>query len=792
MKQGEKSIQPTFFPPGQHPFLGSSSMRYDDMALQLAYMLPQNPHAAYSFPQPPLQDARMDSPQADLFPQQASTTSPDEPRSADIPELTPERSPMSEEPESSKSNTKSSTKAESVPPDPNAPAFLREMLGEIKYATFSAKLFERRLGGPKIGMNRKKKADGEEETGDLSTSQRRTRGSHGATVIEFLVKTEVVKEVLRTYVPHPYNPLKSLAHSYTKSPTGAVVLTRPTVLQLCGWSNTQFSYWARRSEAIACLSQYDERLAKVRAALEARIENGNWAVHLTNEEADAMDAAALASTGLATSSAEDIVTGKAVDAIVEQVKKRTGASQFIRGKHSSLDPFGKVLGDDFAHGLGRPPTSPKDETPIISSPTKSNPDLPELAGTGGGGGIRITDVRKRASEARKRGDPVPPDLVRAEEEARKIAAAKAMGKGKRGPGKSKGIAGGDNHGRGSAQEQLHAAAIIDMMQQGVLGGAGASSPVQQSQLNTNTGNQTEQLQGGQQADAIGGAGPSRQQTEFTPTPSTLMPTHPSLPHHEHTTPHFNGQPYTGLPNLFHHAPLRALAHQAEVHAHLMQSSRPSSSNIASAPGNNISSIVSSSSGDIGIHMDTDSFDPGPYTDLELSTMALIGIDPVQGPQHPAPENNNVGENGTPSSTDSTLLSASSLQDMIGPATSSHPAPEIASSSGIRTAHEASSYLAHRKATRGAQTFLPALEPIHTSDMVSMELESPTTSRSESYFLSSGPFSRLEESSERGCTRSEKRKGGAEGTNETSKKLRISARGGTDIISERNGIESDEG
>ena len=33
------------------------------------------------------------------------------------------------------------------------------------------------------------------------------------------------------------------------------------------------------------------------------------------------------------------ITGKGLDAIVEEVKVRTGASPFIRGKHSCLDPF---------------------------------------------------------------------------------------------------------------------------------------------------------------------------------------------------------------------------------------------------------------------------------------------------------------------------------------------------------------------------------------------------------------------------------------------------------------------
>ena len=37
--------------------------------------------------------------------------------------------------------------------------------------------------------------------------------------------------------------------------------------------------------------------------------------------------------------ATDGVTGKGLDLIIDEVKERTGASPFIHGKHSSLDPF---------------------------------------------------------------------------------------------------------------------------------------------------------------------------------------------------------------------------------------------------------------------------------------------------------------------------------------------------------------------------------------------------------------------------------------------------------------------
>ena len=43
--------------------------------------------------------------------------------------------------------------------------------------------------------------------------------------------------------------------------------------------------------------------------------------------------------------AEPNVTGKGLDALIDSVKRRTGASPFLRGKHASLDPFGAPGGD---------------------------------------------------------------------------------------------------------------------------------------------------------------------------------------------------------------------------------------------------------------------------------------------------------------------------------------------------------------------------------------------------------------------------------------------------------------
>jgi hypothetical protein len=188
------------------------------------------------------------------------------------------------------------------------------MLGADKWETFSSRLFERRLGV-------KGKSKGKNKSGDEDD------GKSGVSAIEFLVKVEVVKEILRTYVPHPYNPLKSLTHPYSHAPTGQVTLTRSTVLLLSGWSNTQFSYWARRAEAVSVLAEHDSRLRAVGTALARRLRDPRLAASDGDDDTD-----------------EDaLVTGKGLDAIVDEVKKRTGKSQFLRGKHSSLDPYGTAV-----------------------------------------------------------------------------------------------------------------------------------------------------------------------------------------------------------------------------------------------------------------------------------------------------------------------------------------------------------------------------------------------------------------------------------------------------------------
>lgn len=101
---------------------------------------------------------------------------------------------------------------------------------------------------------------------------------------------------------------------------------------LSGWSNTQFSYWARRAEGISVLAAHDERLHAVAVALQERIDAGGVLLDGTDE--------------IYHTQGSPNVTGKGLDIIIEEVKKRTGRSPFLRGKHSSLDPFGSTNNED--------------------------------------------------------------------------------------------------------------------------------------------------------------------------------------------------------------------------------------------------------------------------------------------------------------------------------------------------------------------------------------------------------------------------------------------------------------
>jgi hypothetical protein len=161
--------------------------------------------------------------------------------------------------------------------------------------------------------------------------------------------------ILICHNSHPYNPLKSLKHAYAPSPTGDVTLTRSIVLSLSGWSNTQFSYWARRVEAVSVLTPHDERLRTLGSVLQQRLKDDIGAepiMHLDlSEEGRSETPNSTSASGQSSCFQQDLdyvqgMTGKGLDVIIDEAKKRTGASQFLRGKHSSLDPFGAIYVED--------------------------------------------------------------------------------------------------------------------------------------------------------------------------------------------------------------------------------------------------------------------------------------------------------------------------------------------------------------------------------------------------------------------------------------------------------------
>lgn len=84
-------------------------------------------------------------------------------------------------------------------PDPHAADFIREKLGELRWTIFSSRLAERRTASQKP-----KKSDAPAAATNGPTSPLDAfsgdKGA-GASALDFLVKVEVVKSVLRTYVP---------------------------------------------------------------------------------------------------------------------------------------------------------------------------------------------------------------------------------------------------------------------------------------------------------------------------------------------------------------------------------------------------------------------------------------------------------------------------------------------------------------------------------------------------------------------------------------------------------------
>lgn len=76
--------------------------------------------------------------------------------------------------------------------DPYAAAYLRDQLGDEKWEIFSSRLFERRFSGQNPRTKNKSQ-------GNIANDNEAKSGGAGA--VEFLIKVEVVKEILRSYVP---------------------------------------------------------------------------------------------------------------------------------------------------------------------------------------------------------------------------------------------------------------------------------------------------------------------------------------------------------------------------------------------------------------------------------------------------------------------------------------------------------------------------------------------------------------------------------------------------------------
>lgn len=108
---------------------------------------------------------------------------------------------------------------------------------------------------------------------------------------------------------------------------------------------------------------HDGRLRTVALALQRRLQSqGLLEVVDASAPSSSQQQSHLPRVNFDAASREDLdpeewvrtyVTGKGLDVIIDEVKKRTGVSPFLRGKHSSLDPFGTVSVDADAENGGR-------------------------------------------------------------------------------------------------------------------------------------------------------------------------------------------------------------------------------------------------------------------------------------------------------------------------------------------------------------------------------------------------------------------------------------------------------
>ncbi|KAH7877588.1 uncharacterized protein C8R40DRAFT_1067777 [Lentinula edodes] len=146
-----------------------------------------------------------------------------------------------------------------------------------------------------------------------------------ASIIDFLVKTEIIKEVFRKLLPPAYSEVNYAVHTWSKSPNGRIVLTRANVFTLSGWSKAFFSYWSRRAEHLALFSLHDDRLRIIGSELERRLSQDCHDLDFT--------------TNTVVQSLIQMTTRK-LDAVLKMTKDRTGLNPTkLRGKHSILDAY---------------------------------------------------------------------------------------------------------------------------------------------------------------------------------------------------------------------------------------------------------------------------------------------------------------------------------------------------------------------------------------------------------------------------------------------------------------------
>lgn len=207
-----------------------------------------------------------------------------------------------------------------------------------------------------------------------------------------------------------------------------MTLSRTTVLALSGWSNTQFAYWARRAEGISVLSPFDRRLRLIATVLQRQLIEVGVSSLITDSSSDKSDSPcpsspSTVSSGIMTFTMDECefpeevggdpdkwvksaVTGKGLDVMIDEVKKRSGVSPFLRGKHSSLDPFGAVVNERDADG-----NIAHREAPTVYMPTfQAEMYVHEVSTSGGtSAGIMATDSlgKRKASPGAPHPQPSP-------------------------------------------------------------------------------------------------------------------------------------------------------------------------------------------------------------------------------------------------------------------------------------------------------------------------------------------------------------------------------------------------